>query len=409
MYRYNQEWSDIKELPQDDSVQIVSIRYTDECKYLKPPQKLLDKQPESSDIEVFNYFRAICEREEFSERALRLCTHALRLNPNQYNVWNYRRRILRNLKYDSQLELCWSEEMIRDNPKNFHAWEHRRLLVNLNSNCCDASTELNLTEQLIEIDSKSYHAWQHRQWTIQTHKFSNFGLLTSELGFTEKILTDDVRNNSAWNQRFFIVKQRGRIDFHVVKKEFVFAVEKMKLAFDNESVWNYIRGLLEMFKALKKLQVYQDLISFIEHEFYEEKNHNRHLVGFLIDAKIEMILEFCESSEIVHTQKVFELCNLMAEKIDKIRHNYWKFVYKQFYFEKIKLRQQASDTGAAGGAKTDQTWRARIGKKVEGDDTIPAESVKKTKKKSAVKKANAEKANGFGTDLLFEIMNKYSK
>lgn len=304
--------------------------------------------------------------------------------------------------------------MIRDNPKNFYAWEHRRLLVNLNSNCCNASTELTLTENLLDIDPKSYHAWQHRQWTIQTHKFSNFGLLTSELVFTEKLLSEDVRNNSAWNQRFFVVKQRGCIDFHVVKKEFAFAIEKMKLAFDNESAWNYLRGLLAKFKNLKKLPLYEEFISFIEHEFYEKKNHNRHLIGFLIDAKIEMILEFCESSEIVHTQKVFQLCNLMAEKHDKIRQNYWKFVYKQFYFEKIKLRQQAADT--TGGAKTDQTWRARIGKKVDeqNDDTlVPAASDdarKKTKKKTVKeKKANAEKANGFGTDLLFEIMNKYSK
>lgn len=32
MYRHNKDWSDVKEIPQDDSVPIVSIRYSDECK-----------------------------------------------------------------------------------------------------------------------------------------------------------------------------------------------------------------------------------------------------------------------------------------------------------------------------------------------------------------------------------------
>lgn len=35
MYRYNKEWSDVKELAQDESVPVVSIRYSDECKFIK--------------------------------------------------------------------------------------------------------------------------------------------------------------------------------------------------------------------------------------------------------------------------------------------------------------------------------------------------------------------------------------
>lgn len=364
-----------------------------------------------TDNEVFNYFRAICKLEELSERAFKLTTHALRLNPHNYNVWSYRRRILKSLKCDARKELCWTEEIIRENPKNFHAWEHRRTVANANLNYCDADTELDLTESLLDIDPKSYHAWQHRQWTIQTHKFSNSGLSTSEIHFTGKFLLKDVRNNSAWNQRFNVVKQRAKIDFAVGKKEFSFAVEKMKLAIDNESPWNYIRGLLTLFKNLKKQPEYQDLINFVEHEFYENKNHNRHLVGFMIDEKIEMILEFCESSELVQTQKVFQLCNLMADKYDTTRRNYWKFVYKQFYFDKIKQRHESSDVG---GAKSDQTWKEKIGKKVkdDSDDTlVPSEEdssrKKKKSKKVEQKKCNAEKAKGIGTDLLFEIMSKY--
>lgn len=319
---------------------------------------------------------------------------------------------MRNINYDPRKELCWTEELIRENPKNFHAWEHRRSIANLNLNYCDADSELDLTESILELVPKSYHAWQHRQWTIQTHKFSNFGLMTSEMKFADNMLQKDVRNNSAWNQRFFITKQRGKVDFIFVKNELSYVINKLKIAFDNESTWNYLRGLLGFFKDLKKLPQYQELINFVENEFYEKKNLNRHLIAFMIDAKIEMILELCESNELVQSQKVFQLCNLMAEKFDPLRRNYWKFVYKNFYFEKIKKRNESNESD--GGAKTDQTWRNKIGKKMNDDDdnlleTSELKNKSKTKKKVELKKAeNCEKAKGIGTDLLSEIMNKYS-
>lgn len=362
-----------------------------------------------------NFFRALVLKEEFSERALSLTSHALRLNPYNYNVWSFRRKILRNIKYEPQKEFCWSEGLIRENPKNFHAWEHRRAVANMNLSYCEAETELNLAENILELDpvARNYHAWQHRQWTIQTHKFSNFGLLTNEMKFTTKLLAKDVRNNSAWNERFFILKQRGRIDFVLVKQEFAFVIDKIKTAMNNESSWNYLRGIFVEFKTVKKLPQYRDFVNFSENEFYERKNLNRHLIAFLIDAKIEMILEFCESNEIVQTQKVLALCNLMSDKVDVMRKNYWKFVYKQFYFEKIKQRLSTEESG---GAKADQSWKTKIGKKSKDDeigDVTEAEP-SLTDKKKPVKRVQFKKcekhdrATGIGTDLLFDLMNKYN-
>lgn len=349
--------------------------------------------------------------EEFSERALALCSHALRLNAHNYNVWSYRKKILRNINYDPRKELCWSEEMIRENPKNFHAWEHRRAISNLNLNCCDADTELELTENILELDPKSYHAWQHRQWTIQTHKFSNFGLMTNELKFAHKMLQNDVRNNSAWNQRFFVIKQRGRIDFIFVKNEFSYVINELKNLFDNESTWNYLRGLLSFFQSLKKLTEYQDFVNFCENEFYEKKNINRHLIAFIIDAKIELILEFHEGNELVQSQKVFQLCNLMAERFDSIRKNYWKFVYKNFCFEKIKKRHASNESD--GGTKADQSWKEKIGKKLSEveENLLKDETKSKTEQKKKVqfqKPENCEKVKGIGTDNMFDIMNRYN-
>lgn len=340
-----------------------------------------------------------------------MTTHALRINLNNYNVWIYRRRILRNIKYDPHKELCWVENVIRENPKNFLAWEHRRAVAKVNlMSYCNAETELALTENILNVDPKSYHAWQHRQWTIQTHKFSNFGLPTNELAFTDKFLAEDIRNNSAWNQRFFIMKQRGSFDFILLKNEFSYVVEKVKLAVDNESSWNYLRGILNQFPRLKSLKQYEDFLSFIENEFYEKHNHNRHLLAFLIDTKIETVLEFSEGYDMVETRKILQLCNLNAERFDTIRNQYWKFVYKKFCYDKLRKTKQ-NDTNDAGGSKRDETWKSKLGKKTRENETlepISRDRDKREVKKKAQKKENCEKANGFGTELLFNIMNKYN-
>lgn len=365
-------------------------------------------------VEVFNYFRAIVQLQEFSERALDLTSHALRVNSLNYNVWNYRRKILRNIKFNVTKEICWSEMTIRENPKNFYAWEHRRAISATNMGCFDGETELKFSEAVLEENAKNYSAWNHRQWAIKTFKYSNSGLTTSEMIFTEKMLECDLRNNSAWNQRFFVLKLRGKIDFAIVKKEFLFVTEKIKIAFDNESSWNYLLGILEIFKNVQKLPELEEFMKFLEMEYAEKKNQNRHLIAFLIDRKIDMILTKFESSEIIHTQKVRELCTLMADKVDKTRRNYWKFIYKKFYFDKIQGRK---NDDSIGGAKVNQSWKENIGKKMDSEKETSFESLlekppndqQHVKKNLEMKKGiKCQVAPGIGTDLLFELMNKYN-
>ena len=362
--------------------------------------------------EVFNYFRAVCAKDEYSERALKLTTHALRLNPHNYNVWAYRRKVLKNIAYNAEKELYYVDFMIRETPKNSLAWEHRRKIANLNLSTCAVEIESELTEAVLEKDPKSYCAWQHRQWIINTFKYTNSGLLNDELKFTNNKLTTDLRNNSAWNQRWFVMKQRGHVDFDLVKREFSYALKNIRLALENESSWNYMRGLLMSFGE-KNLRQYQDLVDFVEHSYYEEKCHNRLLVAFIIDYKISMVLDLYESNELIHSQKINEMCNAMASEYDTIRANYWKFVYKKFYYDKIKVRYQSNDYGG----KIDESWKNKIGKKKDQVDdefnniSKPETIVSEVKNKNAPlfkKQTENNIKPGFGMDLLFEIMNKYN-
>jgi len=338
------------------------------------------------------------------------------MNPHNYNFWIYRRQIIRNLRTnDPQKEICFTETQIRENPKNNYAWEHRRAVANIYLSYCTADNEFNLTADLLEIDPKNYFAWQHRQWAIAAFKFTNLGLMTNELRFTEQHLSNDVRNNSAWNQRFYVVKQRGRIDFAFVKNEFKFGFDAIKRLIDNESAWSYMRALLQNF-GTRKLCQFQPLAIFVDDQYYNKQTSNRHVVAFLIDSKREMILDFCElghSSELVETQRYLNLCNLMAEKFDRIRAHYWRFAYKQLYFDKIRARRcDAADDDVEGGTVRDDSWKHNFGKAAaEGEETsfigFVAEG-KPIKKLPTSKKENNEKATGIGTDLLFDLMAKFN-
>lgn len=305
----------------------------------------------------------------YNEESLHLTATAIRMNPINYNFWILRREILKSLKFDPYHELFWVEEIIIENPKNILSWHHRRIIANMSLSCVSISTELKLTERVLEHDTKNYFAFAHRQWSINTFKFENLGLLKEELQLTSKLLESDLRNNSAWNQRFFIMKQLGKFDFILVKKEFNFAFEKIKLAKANESSWNYLRGLLLNF-GNKKLYQYQDIIDYCEYELVERKYLcTAQLVSFLIELKIEMILDDVINDSIVNCQKVYDLCSKMATRYDKLRKNYWKFVHKKFYFDKIMKRREKSDN-FIGGIREDDSWKTKIGKKHQNQGDV---------------------------------------
>lgn len=180
---------------------------------------------------------------------------------------------------------------------------------------------------------------------------------------------------------------------------------------------------------MKNFQV----VDFVEDLFYEQRNRNRHLIAFLIDLKIETVLDIYESNEINQSRKIKELCDLMANQYDKTRQSYWKFVYKQFYFDKIKSRYKSDESGTVGNSfenKWNKSYENTIESKKINKNFINLSfeidnklndsflkncglndfksSTEKNEIKKKKKRKTPERTIKIGTDLLYGLINKYN-
>ncbi|CAG4930990.1 unnamed protein product [Colias eurytheme] len=317
-YKDRPDWSDVKPVPEDDGpTPVVVIAHSEKFE------------------DVYDYFRAVLQTDEKSQRALELTKDAVELNPANYTVWQYRRDLLKALGTDLRSELDYVEYVIKHSPKNYQVWHHRRVLVEWLQ---DPSMELDLTGDALAQDPKNYHAWQHRQWAMKT-----FGLFDTEMAFVDKLITDDVRNNSAWNQRYFVLNNyQGWSDLNV-QREICYTLEKIKFVKNNESAWNYLRGVLLHDK--RGINGNAVVTSFCE-ELYKNRCRSPYLLAFIIDASEEAIKKQ-ETNCFHNAERAIEMCDALANKYDKIRSKYWNYLSDKFH----KYKEQKVEANGANNVE----------------------------------------------------------
>lgn len=304
------EWADVRPVPQDDGPSpVVPIAYTDDFS------------------ETMDYFRAVYLADERSPRALQLTVEAIRLNPGNYTIWQFRRVVLEALNANLREELEFVDHIARGNPKNYQIWHHRRWVAEkLGTDA--VNKELEFTKKIFSQDAKNYHAWSHRQWVLQA-----LGGWEDELAYCHQLLEDDIYNNSAWNQRYFVVTRSPLIGGLAAMRdsEVQYAVQAIKTTPDNESPWRYLRGLYkgDVQSLLRDPQVTSVLL-----EILTSKANHVYALSMLLDlcchgfepsqelrsAVHDLSLESCSSDPIL----IKEICSIL-ETVDPMRINYWNW------------------------------------------------------------------------------------
>ena len=215
--------------------------------------------------------RKLRQSGDHSPKALDLTTKLLRINPDYYTLWNYRREILLGqhgesmgliAAYDSSsskiseeiggslrdAELQLSKEAILKNPKAYGAWWHRCWIIQ--RFCTNYKSELNLCSEFLNQDQRNFHCWNYRRYVIQIGDVP----AEDEFSYSTEKINQNFSNYSAFHHRSVFITQ---IPSHQTNIENIKAAMQVEFAIVenatftdpyDQSAWWYHRFVLHWMK-----------------------------------------------------------------------------------------------------------------------------------------------------------------
>lgn len=187
---------------------------------------------------------------DLSAEALELTSKAIRLSPDFYTVFNYRRQILTDLiKQEAgallNQELSFLTRLLKESPKSYTLWFQRQWTI---EQCSEEvkRQELSLCDYLLSQDSRNFHVWNYRTWLVQRLE----SLTTQEeLQFTKAMILKDFSNYSAWHYRSKVI--RSLLTKELVREELQLLKSGYFTCPNDQSIWNYHRWLLAQSSSVK--------------------------------------------------------------------------------------------------------------------------------------------------------------
>lgn len=251
------------------------------------------------------------------KEALDLNTKLIKINPEFYTMWNYRREILKtgilpNLEDKDDFldgELKFVQECLMRFPKTYWLWNHRKWCLETAAKP-DWKKELAMVTYALAKDERNFHAWNYRRYVLAKYEETlpeahRGAVKPKEFEFTEEKINKNFSNFSAWHQRSKVIpelmeetRQGKCTDEKLVKRlsdpktffgsELDYVKNAIFMDPNDQSVWLYLRWLLTKPEIIYPdisteyhIEVVESTIKEIA-ELYEDEKDCRHCIYWIV-------------------------------------------------------------------------------------------------------------------------------
>ncbi|KXS11014.1 protein prenylyltransferase [Gonapodya prolifera JEL478] len=197
--------------------------------------------------------------QERDDAALALTRSILTINPEAYDVWNFRRVILieqfgqlppDEVQTRCKAELRLLDELLKVFPKSYWLWNHRQwVLQTLPHPEKEIARDLALVAAMLNLDARNFHGWDYRRYLIafRDPAIPN-GISTpkTEFDYTTKKIDQNFSNYSAWHYRSTVLNKAfasGGLE-EQLEKDFELVRSAIYTEPADQSAWLYQRWLL---------------------------------------------------------------------------------------------------------------------------------------------------------------------